>query len=88
MILQQKLDIDPMNSHQSAKERTLAQCVDLIRFRHLSINTEKTYCGHSSLETTMIYVHGDGERVRSPLDSLPPMKQSNVITGDFGRRAA
>lgn len=24
--------------------------------------------GHSSLNTTMIYVHGDGERVKSPLD--------------------
>ena len=33
--------------------------------------------GHASLTTTMIYVHGDGERVRSPLDALPPA--ANII---------
>lgn len=27
--------------------------------------------GHASLNTTMIYVHGDGERVQSPLSTLP-----------------
>lgn len=31
--------------------------------------------GHTHLDTTMLYVHGDGERVRSPLDVLP----TNVI---------
>lgn len=40
--------------------------------------------GHASLETTMVYVHGDGERVRSPLD-MPP---SNVVPFDMERRAA
>jgi integron integrase len=33
--------------------------------------------GHASLETTMIYVHGDGERVRSPLDALP--QATNIV---------
>lgn len=33
--------------------------------------------GHASLTTTMIYVHGDGERVRSPLAALPPA--ANII---------
>jgi hypothetical protein len=27
--------------------------------------------GHAILNTTMIYVHGDGERVRSPLSAMP-----------------
>lgn len=34
--------------------------------------------GHSHLNTTMIYVHGDGERVRSPLDVPVPMP-ANVV---------
>ena len=42
--------------------------------------------GHASLTTTMIYVHGDGERVRSPLDTLSPLP-ANVVPFE-GRRAA
>lgn len=34
--------------------------------------------GHASLNTTMIYVHGDGERVQSPLSSLP-VTTANII---------
>lgn len=33
--------------------------------------------GHANLNTTMLYVHGDGERVRSPLDTLPP--PANIV---------
>lgn len=47
-----------MNSRQSTKERMLAQCVDLIRFRHLSLNTEKTYCGHIRSYIDWIIAHG------------------------------
>ena len=40
--------------------------------------------GHASLNTTMIYVHGDGERVKSPLEVLP----SNVVPFvNFGEQA-
>jgi len=34
--------------------------------------------GHANLNTTMIYVHGDGERVRSPLDVLPVVPENIV----------
>lgn len=36
-----------------------------------SIRDLQEILGHNSLETTMIYVHPDRERVRSPLDNLP-----------------
>lgn len=36
-----------------------------------NVRDVQSLLGHASLETTMIYVHGDGERVRSPLDTLP-----------------
>lgn len=32
--------------------------------------------GHAHLNTTMIYVHGDGERIRSPLDTLPSLPKN------------
>ena len=34
--------------------------------------------GHANLNTTMIYVHGDGERVKSPLDTLS-MVPANIL---------
>ena len=34
--------------------------------------------GHASLNTTMIYIHGNGERVRSPLDTLADLP-ANVV---------
>lgn len=47
-----------MNTLHEAKERTIAQCVDLIRFRHLSINTEKTYCAHIRSYIDWLVLHG------------------------------
>lgn len=47
-----------MTTAHEAKERMIAQCVDLIRFRHLSINTEKTYCGHIRSYIDWIVLHG------------------------------
>lgn len=41
--------------------------------------------GHSHLNTTMVYVHGDGERVRSPLDLPVP---ANIIPFAIERKAA
>jgi site-specific recombinase XerD len=35
-----------------------------------NVRDVQSLLGHASLETTMIYVHGDGERVRSPLDAM------------------
>jgi integrase/recombinase XerD len=35
-----------------------------------NVRDVQSLLGHARLETTMIYVYGDGERVRSPLDTL------------------
>jgi|688.fasta_scaffold652293_2 integrase len=35
-----------------------------------NVRDVQSLLGQASLETTMIYVHGDGERVRSPLDAM------------------
>jgi integron integrase len=37
-----------------------------------NIRAVQEQLGHSSLETTMIYVHAKGAEVRSPIDRLPP----------------
>lgn len=58
LIPQPKSQIKVMNSIQKAKEQMLAQCVDLIRFRHLSLNTEKTYCGHIRSYIDWLVAHG------------------------------
>lgn len=47
-----------MKSVQNTKEQMLAQCIDLIRFKHLSLNTEKTYCGHIRSYIDWIIDHG------------------------------
>jgi len=44
-----------------------------------NVRDVQSLLGHASLETTMIYVHGDGERVRSPLDALPQHAPPNLI---------
>lgn len=43
-----------------------------------NVRDVQSLLGHASLETTMIYVHGDGERVRSPLDAQADMP-ANVV---------
>ena len=40
------------------KQRTLAQCVDLLRFKHYSLNTEKTYLGHIGSYIDWLVKHG------------------------------
>jgi len=44
-----------------------------------NVRDVQSLLGHASLETTMIYVHGDGERVRSPLDALPQHAPPNIL---------
>lgn len=43
-----------------------------------NVRDVQSLLGHASLETTMIYVHGDGERVKSPLNALADMP-ANVV---------
>jgi integrase len=59
-----------MKTTEQLKRETLAQCADLL--------------GHANLQTTMIYVHCDGERVRSPLDTLP----TNIVPFETVMRRA
>lgn len=64
LILQPKSEIEFMSTAHEAKEKMIAQCVDLMRFRHFSINTEKTYCAH-----IRSYKEADGS-VRGPFNDV------------------
>ena len=44
--------------------------------------------GHARLNTTMIYVHGDGERVRSPLEAVEMPANVVPFESQHNRRAA
>lgn len=59
----------------TAKQRTLAQCVDLLRLKHYSLATEKTYCGHIGSYIDWLLKHGSDlpdsrTRVQSYLTSI------------------
>ena len=41
-----------------------------------NVRDVQEFLGHAHLDTTMLYVHGDGKRVRSPLDTLPTVPQN------------
>jgi len=47
-----------MKTSPSSKQTVLAQCVDLLRLRHYSINTEKTYLGHIGSYIDWLMKHG------------------------------
>jgi len=64
-----------MHPKPSPKDRTLAQCVDLLRLRHYSLNTEKTYCGHIGSYIDWLMKHGSAlpdsrTRVQTYLTSM------------------
>lgn len=47
-----------MKSREEAREKVIGQCVDLMRVRHLAINTEKTYCAHIGSYIDWLVSHG------------------------------
>ena len=47
-----------MKTSPSAKDVVLAQCVDVLRFKHYSLATEKTYCGHIGSYIDWLLKHG------------------------------
>lgn len=47
-----------MKTFHEARDKMIAQCVDVMRVRHLSLNTEKTYCGHIRSYIDWLILHG------------------------------
>ena len=64
-----------MKTRTTAALEAMQKCRDLLRSKHYA------------LTTTMVYVHGDGERVRSPLNA-PVAMPVNVVPFVMERRAA
>lgn len=69
-------------SLQTQKQDALQKIADLVRFRHFSLNTERTFdegaiitdlqtvLGHSDVRTTSGYVHPKADRVKSPMEGI------------------
>lgn len=64
-----------MPTSTTAKQRTLAQCVDLLRLKHYALTTERSYLGHISSYIDWLIQHGSAlpdsrSRVQTYLTSM------------------